>query len=543
MSKVLFTSQRPLYRAENISAVYEAYDGPKKFAQLDERLFAWELLDPQYDVLVTDEFITAKHPNCTAVFIGHGIPGGKLFGLDQKQPYLTKEFAELIDFAVTSSKNTVPIVAKQCGLPEDRVMVLGMPRTDDYFKEWPKQTNQRVYLYAPTFRASNETPAPDIDWQLLDDHLGDDELFIVKAHMIGGHVLPDPSGLKHIKEIPADVPTTPYLMQCDVLVTDYSSIIMDAHVAGKPVVLFEKSVGYTDTRGMYLDYPLDYAGRYCTNEVGLAYQMKFADKPTVADRRCRKRTAAACDGHSTERVVKFIKDVIAGVYKRKERSKTMRKILIAVPCLDQCPIQFAHSLATLTSYGIPDTKISIWFNSGSLVYTSRNEIAKKALLDEADLVMWFDSDMVFNPDTLIRLLKHIDDGADMVCGIYYRRTPPFTPTVFKTMEIDEKRQEAVWEEFEEIPNELFEVAGCGFGCVLMKTEIFVATFGKFGNMFAPIGNIGEDIAFCWRARKCGYKIMADPSIGLGHVGNTIITADFFRNYQLTLAKQQTGKEK
>ena len=220
----------------------------------------------------------------------------------------------------------------------------------------------------------------------------------------------------------------------------------------------------------------------------------------------------------------------------------MRKILIAVPCMDQLPAQFAHSLATLTSYGIEDTKISVWFNLGSLIYTSRNEIAKKALLDEADLVMWFDSDMVFNPDTMINMLKHIDAGHDMVTGVYYRRTPPFTPTVFKTMDIDEEKQESVWTEFDEIPTEPFEVAACGFGCVLMRTEIFVAVFGKFGNMFSPIGNVGEDIAFCWRARQCGYKILADPSIGLGHVGHTVITKEFFDNYQLTLkARAERGE--
>ena len=212
----------------------------------------------------------------------------------------------------------------------------------------------------------------------------------------------------------------------------------------------------------------------------------------------------------------------------------MRKILIAVPCMDQVPAQFAHSLATLTSYGIPDAEISIWFNLGSLIYTSRNEIAKRALSDGADLVMWFDSDMIFNPDTMTRLLHIIDQGADMVTGIYYRRTKPYTPTIFKTMEIDDKTEEAKWTEFEEIPNEPFEVAGCGFGCVLMRTEIFVAVFAKFGNMFSPIGNVGEDIAFCWRARQCGYQIIADPTIGLGHVGYTIVTREFFETYQQQL---------
>ena len=220
----------------------------------------------------------------------------------------------------------------------------------------------------------------------------------------------------------------------------------------------------------------------------------------------------------------------------------MRKILIAVPCMDQLPAQFAHSLATLTSYGIEDTKISVWFNLGSLIYTSRDQIAKKSLLDEADLVMWFDSDMVFNPDTLTRMLKHIDDGHDFVTGIYYRRTPPFTPVAFKSMELNEDGQGFTWEEFDEIPDGLFEVGACGFGCVLMKTEIFVAVFAKYGQMFTPIANCGEDIAFCWRARQCGYKIIADPSISLGHVGHTIITKDFFNNYQSTLQRNKSGRD-
>ena len=162
-------------------------------------------------------------------------------------------------------------------------------------------------------------------------------------------------------------------------------------------------------------------------------------------------------------------------------------------------------------------------------------------MEETDLVMWFDSDMVFPPDTLIRMLKHIDDGADMVTGIYYRRTPPFTPTIFETMDINVEMGAAKWTEFDEIPGEPFEVAGCGFGCVLMRTEMFASVFTEYNNMFAPIGNIGEDIAFCWRARQCGYKILCDPSLALGHVGHTVITRQFFENYQL-IKKSNEGRE-
>ena len=81
----------------------------------------------------------------------------------------------------------------------------------------------------------------------------------------------------------------------------------------------------------------------------------------------------------------------------------MRKVLIAVPCMDSVPAQFANSIATLTSYGIEGVEISLRFNLGSLIYSSRNQLAGFAVGEDADLIMWFDSDMVFNPDTLLRL--------------------------------------------------------------------------------------------------------------------------------------------
>jgi GT2 family glycosyltransferase len=79
------------------------------------------------------------------------------------------------------------------------------------------------------------------------------------------------------------------------------------------------------------------------------------------------------------------------------------------------------------------------------------------------------------------------------------------------------------EEFDEIPDEIFEVAGCGFGCVLMKRNVLWNVLCQHGYMFSPINTVGEDLSFCWRARQCGYKIYCDPTIALGHEIRTIIT--------------------
>lgn len=201
------------------------------------------------------------------------------------------------------------------------------------------------------------------------------------------------------------------------------------------------------------------------------------------------------------------------------------KTMVAVPCMDQVPARFAHSLAALQRVG--DTSVA--FQIGSLIYTSRNELARRAVEDEADYVFWLDSDMVFEPDALQKLMKHIEAGKDMVTGLYFRRVPPFSPVLFRHLDINEER--AIWSEFETIPDELFKVEGCGFGCVLMRTEIFMDVASRFGDMFGPLNGVGEDLSFCWRAKQCGFEIWCDPSVEMGHVGYTMINRSFFNNFR------------
>lgn len=203
-----------------------------------------------------------------------------------------------------------------------------------------------------------------------------------------------------------------------------------------------------------------------------------------------------------------------------------KKILIAVPCMDTLPALFAHSLAMLKKVG----KCAITFEIGSLIYNSRNNIARKAIELDADYVLWLDSDMVFEPDLLERLMNDLDKhNADFVTGVYFRRCPPFTPTLFDKLEISGDITR--WTEFQTIPDEVFEIGGCGFGCVLMKSDMLFDVQGRFGNCFGPIGNTGEDLAFCWRARQCGFTLLCDPKVVCGHVGHTVITQEFFETYQ------------
>ena len=113
-----------------------------------------------------------------------------------------------------------------------------------------------------------------------------------------------------------------------------------------------------------------------------------------------------------------------------------------------------------------------------------------------------------------------EQDLDILSGLYFRRVMPFSPVLFDKLVCD--GEDKGFTEFDEIPPALFEVGGIGFGCVLMKTGVFLDVQGKFGAMFTPLNGFGEDLSFCWRARQLGYKIFMDPNITLGHVGYSVI---------------------
>lgn len=195
------------------------------------------------------------------------------------------------------------------------------------------------------------------------------------------------------------------------------------------------------------------------------------------------------------------------------------KILIAIPCADLLDVNFVESLTLLQTPEGTDIK----FVASSLIYDARNKLASMAIENGYDYVMWFDSDMTFEPDLLIRLLDDIKDK-DMVTGLYFNRRPPFRPTVFEECDISQKDREirvsAVHQKH--IPDSMFEIAACGFGCILVRTSVFKEVYEKQGLPFSPLLGLGEDLSFCWRARQQGFKVWCDPKLLCGHTAHIVV---------------------
>ena len=99
------------------------------------------------------------------------------------------------------------------------------------------------------------------------------------------------------------------------------------------------------------------------------------------------------------------------------------RTLIAVPCMDTVHTLFFSSMMNL--HKPEGTEIAI--SCSSLVYTARNNLAKKAIDEGFDRVLWLDSDMVFDADLLDRLSEDMDKGLQYVCGLFFTRKNPIRP--------------------------------------------------------------------------------------------------------------------
>jgi hypothetical protein len=170
----------------------------------------------------------------------------------------------------------------------------------------------------------------------------------------------------------------------------------------------------------------------------------------------------------------------------------------------------------------------VWRVRGySAIDAARNQMASDALAQGFDELMWIDADIVFEADDVDKLRRH---NLPLVCGLY----PKKSPRQLACSLLPHTRRLVFG-----LQGGLFEILYCGFGFVLTRRVVY-ETMQRQLNLplcnqrfpstvlpyFAPLvagegpqaWYLGEDYAFCERARQCGFGVMADTTIRLWHVG-------------------------
>jgi GT2 family glycosyltransferase len=196
------------------------------------------------------------------------------------------------------------------------------------------------------------------------------------------------------------------------------------------------------------------------------------------------------------------------------------KILIGIPCMETLPVDFVNCLLRLKKpVGSEIMTVPL-----SLVYVARETIIGYAIQNNFDYVMFIDSDMIFQSDSLQRL---IDANKDIVSGLAFMRKPPYNPCIYSKLKLGEGT-EIICETAKTYGKGIQEIEGVGAAFCLVKTKVFKDIYEKRQQCFFPIMGYGEDLAFCLRARSCGYKIYVDTDNKIGHIGQIICTESTYK---------------
>ena len=198
-----------------------------------------------------------------------------------------------------------------------------------------------------------------------------------------------------------------------------------------------------------------------------------------------------------------------------------KRILIAIPTNRNIEAQTFKSIYDLIT---PEgCTVDFQFFWGYQVDQVRNLIANWTMGHNYDYLFAVDSDIAFAPDTLIKLLTH---NKDIVSGVYIQRIPGR-----HTIEIMRKNDQGgiTHVNWGDIKGQgLVPIDGCGFGCVLIKTEVFKAIpypHFLYHSAIDHSNTVSEDVHFCNQARNHGFTLWADTSITCDHIGSWTFTVD------------------
>ena len=213
------------------------------------------------------------------------------------------------------------------------------------------------------------------------------------------------------------------------------------------------------------------------------------------------------------------------------------KLLIAIPTMDTVPVEFMKSLVALVEdLRAEGVDYEVAYETGTLVYMARDRLAGVAINGDYTHVLWLDSDMVFEPSLLEELQF---SGKSFVTAIAHTRKAPYNSCLFKDIRLETLER---WKGTD-YPGDTFEVAGCGFACVLMDADILREVKSVYDTCFAPLPHYGEDISFCKRAGALGYKFYAEPNIRLGHVGKYVVYPEEEERYKQTISNIDKLRER
>ncbi|MHC1992924.1 CDP-glycerol glycerophosphotransferase family protein [Bacillus safensis] len=256
-------------------------------------------------VVVTDNYflmtsVLRKRPSTTCIQVWHANGALKKFGLEdasnsERSPRDIERFKRVyasFDYIVTGSDHMREIFKTSFGANDERFLPTGVPLTDLYneqhqpslkLNDIPK--GKKILLYTPTYRdfAMDSLVLP-FSKEQLQTELNGDYILLVKLHPAVKHLAKAETDGEWIFDV-SDQPLYPLLCDCDVLVTDYSSIVFEYALLEKPVLFFTYDLDtYREKRGLVDRYEDIIPGKACVTQDMLLQELLHLNGSTNKER-------------------------------------------------------------------------------------------------------------------------------------------------------------------------------------------------------------------------------------------------------------------
>ena len=181
------------------------------------------------------------------------------------------------DYVLSSSDVTADIFAEAFRIDRDKIVKLGLPRIDyilsathgdgryktygAMYALYPElaASDKKIVLYVPTFRKGS---MPDVKG--LADALDPDKYILIpRLHPLYREDTELPQGDNIIYLDDLDLSTFDLLGIADIIISDYSSLVVEATLADKPMYLYTYDIdSYKETTGLNMDFAAEPIAKY-----------------------------------------------------------------------------------------------------------------------------------------------------------------------------------------------------------------------------------------------------------------------------------------
>ena len=195
-----------------------------------------------------------------------------------------------------------------------------------------------------------------------------------------------------------------------------------------------------------------------------------------------------------------------------------KKILIAIPTaryIEPETFKSIYNLNTPIGYSV-----DFQYFYGYRVDQVRNLIADWAKRNSYSHVFFVDHDITFPPDTLERLISY---DKPVISGVYRQRNEEQHLEIYGQNYTKTSPEDLYsLSNFVDGHYDLIRIAACGFGCALVKTEVFsIVGYPQFEYHVALDHNntLSEDVDFCRKVNNKNLSVWCDRSVVCGHIGS------------------------